>query len=146
MPLLNYTTSISTEKTVSEIQAMLAKAKACAILTEYDGDQILSAISFRLVSAAHGQLSFRLPANIENVYKVLVKDNRIPRGLRTRAQASRVAWRIVKDWLAAQLAFIQSDQADFEQVFLPYAQNSEGQTVYQLYVEKKFATLALPAP
>jgi hypothetical protein len=34
MAILNYTTQISAEKTVTEIQAMLAKAKAQAIMTE----------------------------------------------------------------------------------------------------------------
>lgn len=36
MALKNYTTSISVEKTISEIQAMLAKAGASKIMSEYD--------------------------------------------------------------------------------------------------------------
>jgi hypothetical protein len=138
MPLLNYTTSISTDKTVSEIQRMLAKAKALAVLTEYDAEGIMSAVSFRMDIAA-GIVSFRLPARIDNVYKVLVRDSRVPRGLKTREQAARVAWRIVKDWLEAQLAFIESGQADFEQLFLHCAQDSSGKTVYEFYLEKKLA-------
>ena len=38
MPILNYTTSISTEKTAGEIQKKLAMAKAQAVLCEYDDD------------------------------------------------------------------------------------------------------------
>jgi hypothetical protein len=142
MPILNYTTSISAQKTVAEIQSILQKSKASSVLTEYDPEGVLSAVSFR-INLAHGLLSFRLPANIESVYKVLVKDGRVPRSLRTKEQASKVAWRIVKDWLAAQLAFIESQQAEFEQVFLPYAQNQSGQTVFEAYREKKFSQLAL---
>ncbi len=145
MSLLNYTTQIAAQKTVSEIQHMLCKAKASAVLTEYDPEGVLSAISFR-ITKTHGILSFRLPANIDNVWKVLVRDYSIPKKLRTREQASRVAWRIVKDWLAAQLAFIESQQADFEQVFLPYAQYADGRTIYEAIKEKGFSGLALPAP
>ena len=36
MPLLNYTTTIAAHKTIAEIQQMLAKAGANAILSEYD--------------------------------------------------------------------------------------------------------------
>lgn len=145
MGILNYTTQIAASKTVSEIQSLLCKAKASAVLTEYDDEGVLNAISFR-ITKSQGLMSFRLPANIESVWKVLARDRSIPARLRTRDQAARVAWRIVKDWLAAQLAFIESQQAEFEQVFLPYAQNEQGQTVYERYLETKFKGLALPAP
>ena len=60
MALLNYTTQIAAQKTVSEIQTLLCKAKASAVLTEYDPAGVLSAISFR-ITKAHGLMSFRLP-------------------------------------------------------------------------------------
>lgn len=49
MPLLNYTTKVSTDKTVGEIQKMLAKAGAKAILSEYDNDGEVSAVSFKML-------------------------------------------------------------------------------------------------
>lgn len=142
MAILNYTTSISTEKTVSEIQGLLAKAKAQAIMTEYD-DGVLSAVSFRIMTG-HGVMSFRLPANVQKIYQVIVRDRRITPKLRTKEQASRVAWRIMKDWLEAQLAIVSAEMVDMEQVFLPYAQNSEGITVYEALREGHFKGLALP--
>lgn len=48
MPILNYTTQIAAEKTAAEIQSMLAKAKAQAVMSEYDDDGVLCAISFRI--------------------------------------------------------------------------------------------------
>ncbi len=143
MPLLNYTTSIQTAKTVSEIQEMLARAKARAVLTEYDPEGLVSAISFRMKTQQGDVLSFRLPARIDNVQKVLLRDAKVPRPLKTREQAAKVAWRIVKDWLAAQLAFIESEQADFEQLFLHCVQDQAGRTVYETYQSKKFSQLAL---
>lgn len=142
MPILNYSTSISAEKTVTEIQRILAKAKAEAILCDYN-DGVLTSVSFR-VRVPFGVMSFRLPANVEKVYAVLVRDRRIPASKRTMEQASRVAWRILKDWLDAQMALIAAEMVSLEQVFLPYAQNQEGVTLYDALAESRFRGLALP--
>lgn len=143
MSLLNYTTEVATEKTVTEIQRLLTRAKATAVLSEYQ-DGILSAISFR-IQTAHGLLSFRLPANVQQVYVALCRDQHIGRRFKTKEQAARVAWRIVKDWLAAQLAFIESGQAELTQLFLHCAQDPKtGETVYEQLIESKFSGLLLP--
>ena len=143
MPIANYTTSIKTEKTVGEIQGMLARAGASAVLFDFnDGD--VSAISFRLMHDGI-QVSFRLPANIDNIYVVLQNDPDIPRRLRTTEQAARVAWRIIKDWLRAQLAIVESEQAEMVEVFLPYAQNpTTGKTLFQQLEASGFKMLAGP--
>ncbi len=130
MAILNYTTSIAAEKTVTEIQGKLAKAGASAILTEYDDNGVLSAMSFRIT--ANGQLlSFRLPARIDGVFNRLKNDNKVARSLKTKEQAAKVAWRILKDWIEAQIALVQAEQADMAEVFLPYAQNQSGETLYE---------------
>ena len=36
-------------------------------------------------------------------WKSLFRDTQIPRSMRTKERAARIAWRIVKDWLEAQL-------------------------------------------
>jgi hypothetical protein len=145
MSLLNYTTQISTEKTVTEIQRILAAARASAILTEYDTDGVLSALSFR-VTTPFGLMSFRLPANVDKIFAVIQRDKSITPKLRTREQAARVAWRIQKDWLEAQLAIVKAEMVTLEQVFLPYAQNGAGVTVYEALRDGHFNGLALPAP
>lgn len=142
MSLLNYSTGIAVEKTVSEISRSLAQAKAQAILTEYT-DGILTAISFR-ITCPFGMMSFRLPGNVDKIFAVITRDKRITPKLRTREQASRVAWRIVKDWIEAQLAMIRAEMVSFEQVFLPYAQNRSGVTLYESIKEGQFTGLALP--
>jgi hypothetical protein len=144
MPILNYTTTIAVSKTVGEISAMLANAKAAAILTEFE-EGIVSAISFR-IGTEFGTLTFRLPANTQRIYQVMVRDRRIPPRIRTKEQAARVAWRIVKDWLEAQLAMIEAGLVDLEQVFLPYAQNQAGQTVYDVMRSQRFSNLLLEEP
>ena len=130
MPLLNYTTTISTEKTSSEIQKKLAKAKAQAVLCEYDGNAVMKAMSFR-IETTHGMIFFRLPANTHGVLKILKADDKVPNRLKNEEQAARVAWRILKDWVEAQLAIVDAELADMAEVFLPYAQGHDGQTIYQ---------------
>lgn len=150
MALLNYTTSIRTEATIGEIQGMLARAGATAILTDFDGAGNPVKLSFRL-KTGFGELAFVLPADPKPVLDVLssqARAGKIPkRYIGDLGQARRVGWRIVKTWLEAQLAIIQTRMVTFEQVFLPYAQNPEtGQTLYEQARLSKFNGLALPAP
>lgn len=141
MPILNYTTSINVEKTTSEIQGKLAKAGAQAIMTEYDTEQVLCALSFRMLCNGI-MVSFRLPAQIDKIYVLLQNDEKVPRKLKSREQAARVAWRIIKDWIEAQLAIVEAEQAEMVEVFLPYAQNpSTGSTLFQQLASDNFALL-----
>lgn len=140
MPILNYTTQIQSEKTVSQIQGLLAGAGAKTIMTEYDDDHVLSSIAFQM--SVKGQiLSFRLPARVDKIYILLKNGRRVPRKLRTKEQAARVCWRIIKDWIEAQLALIEAEQAQFAEVFLPYAQDNTGATLYEKLESRGFAGL-----
>jgi hypothetical protein len=139
MPILNYTTSIKSEKTASEIQRKLVDAGACAVTSEYNDDGILSVITFSFKDNDR-LVNFRLPINVEGVYKSL-SDSRAPRRLKTYEQASRVAWRIVKDWIEAQVAMIEASQADIIEIFLPYVQDGTGQTLYQAIKKDDFKLL-----
>jgi len=129
MPLLNYTTSIAPQKTVMEIQAMLAKAGASAILADYDTEGNIVALSFRLRNEGQ-DISFKLPTAWQPVLETLKRQN-VSRTLQTPEQALRVAWRITKDWVAAQLAIIETRMVTTAQVFLPYAITNNGQSVYE---------------
>jgi hypothetical protein len=143
MPILRYTTSVSAQKTLSEITAMLVKHKAEAILVEFaDGQPV--ALSFK-IATEFGPLHFRLPANTPRVYQTLVRAAGVPRANRTREHAARVGWRLVKNWLEVQLALIDAGLVDLTQVMLPFAQDGTGTTVYERMVREKFAPL-LPPP
>lgn len=137
MPLLNYTTTIAPQKTVMEIQSALAKAGASRILTDMDDDGNIVALSFELKNPETGTpIGFRLPTDWHPVYETLVRQ-RVSRGLQTPEQALRVAWRITKDWVEAQLAIIETKMVTPAQVFLPYAITKDGQTVYQYIAENQ---------
>lgn len=131
MPILNYTTTIDPAKTVGEIVAMLVKAGATQVGIDYHDQEPVS-VRF-LLRAGEQQLLFRLPANSEGVLRALkrTKQKGVYSRHRTPEQARRVAWRIVKDWLEAQLAIIEAEVAAAEQVFLPYAVTPDGRTVFE---------------
>ena len=138
MAIKNYTTDIPVNKTVSEIHLMLADHGAKRILFYYGADSKVTAISFTIETPT-GEQAVRLPANVERVREVLRQQKNNPRN-RNRSQiddsqdqAERVAWRIVKDWLAAQLAILETEMVDVQQVFLPYFLNRQGQTLYEVY-------------
>lgn len=56
--------------------------------------------------------------------------------------AANVAWRVVKDWLEANLALIAAQMATLDEVMLPYLHVDEGRTLWQAYRERE--SLALP--
>ena len=138
--LLNYTTSISPEKTVAEIQQKLAMHGAHQILHEYDNNGNLIGLSFK-IRTQFGELAFRMPANVKAVQKILQENSR--RYVDRSDQANRVAWRILKDWVEAQLALLQTGQVTVEQVFMAFIQDARGRTLYEVMCAQKFAGLAL---
>jgi hypothetical protein len=138
MPLLNYTTSIQVQKTVVEIIAILTTHGARAILQEYDDKGAIAGLSFK-IHVGEQELAFRLPADWPAVLRVMERDRRVPRRFRGPEQARRVAWRILKAWVEAQMALIDVHLATMEQVFLPYAILADGRTVYERLREQRFA-------
>lgn len=146
MPILNYTTEVSATKSVSEIVALLVRKGAQSITHEYFGDGRVKSVSF-VMQVANQPVRFLLPSNAEGVAGVLKKEkpynySRNRGGVdkyyrEQREQAERIAWRILKDWIEAQIALIESGQAEPAQIFLPYAQQADGRTMYELFVESK---------
>ena len=45
--------------------------------------------------------------------------------------ARRVAWRITKDWVEAQMALLATKSVTLPQLFLPYAVTDDGSTLYE---------------
>lgn len=126
MPLLNYTTKVPVAKSVQEIEKALVKAGATSVMHDYDSEGQVSAVSFRIL--LQGQfISFKLPIDWQSVAQVLRND----RVYRDDAHAQRVAWRIVKDWVEAQMALLATKSVSLPQLFLPYAVDSQGVTLFE---------------
>lgn len=136
MPLLNYTTAIAATRSVADMQTMLAKAGASHVAAAYENTKP-SGIAFT-IETPHGVRQFALPVDVSAVEGVL-RRQKIERRYQTPEQAERVAWRILKDWLAAQLAIIDTQMVTLDQVMLPYMTDDNGRTVYDLYQSQRLA-------
>jgi hypothetical protein len=152
MPLLNYTTKIDADKTTQEISRTLSRAGAVKIMTDYE-DGVISAVSFGL-KVNDQLLGFRLPCDWRPVYVVLQAQLARPklsewssdkekarhehRLSELRLQAVRTAWRIVKVWIDAQCALIETSMVKTEEVFLPYMITKSGETIYQQIANNQF--------
>lgn len=132
MPLLNYTTKVNVFATLGEIQEILVKHGAKKIIQDYDDAGNIAALMFGIDTPA-GLRGVRLPANVDAVHAVLAKQ----KVKCDREQAERVAWRIVKDWVEAQMAILESEMVQLDQIFLPYMVNDKGQTVFEVYRENQ---------
>lgn len=128
----NYTTKIEPRQSVAECQELLADAGAAGIAVEFT-DRIPSALSFRL-ETPRGVLTYVLPVNIDGMRKVLTRANfdslhttaATVAKYRTREHAARVAWRVVRDWLDAQLALVAAEIVQIDEVMIPYLAIGEG--------------------
>ncbi len=121
-------------------------------------DREITAVSFML-HTTFGNIPFKMPANVPSVILAInaqikaegelirarkILKRRIPMSLfNNKAQAERIAWRIAKDWLEAQIALSEIGSAKLEQIMLPFA-NVNGQSFYERLIAR--GTLALPAP
>lgn len=139
MAILNYTTTIDAFKTVSEIEYILMKHGAKSIMKNFDGESI-TGLSF-LIDTGCRQFPVMLPVKIDDCLAVLQKqkkENPKKQIKDTREQAERVAWRILKDWIEAQMALLDIEMVKFEEIFLPYIEVAQGQTLFCKLEEKDF--------
>jgi len=131
-PIANYSTTVAALKSIGEIQGILVAHGATHILMDYDQGKPVG-LAF-VVTTSYGDVPFRPPANIDRVQVVLNKQR-----VRTKVSeelAFRVAWRILKDWVRAQMAILETEMVTIDQVFLPYMQvGKEGETLYQVMLD-----------
>lgn len=126
MPLLNYTTKVPVATTISDITKILVKAGASSIMQDYDEQGEVIAVSFKIMLEGW-PIAFRLPADWKSTQQVLKND----RVRHEEAHARRVAWRVTKDWVEAQMALLATRSVTLPQLFLPYAVDNSGVTLYQ---------------
>ena len=74
MAILNYTTTVDSFKTVSEIEHILVKHNAKSIMKNYDGESI-TGLSF-LIDTGVQQIPVRLPVKVDECLEVLKKEKK----------------------------------------------------------------------
>jgi hypothetical protein len=137
MPIKNYTTSMSVEQSVMAIQKCLLAHGAEGFSTRYDGKTLIS-LAF-LIKTKHGKLAFSLPANITGVQQCLINDGLGGKTI-TLEHSAQVAWRTLRDWVEAQMAIVEAEMVELEEIFLPYMITGD-KTLYQYMLDKGFPQL-----
>ena len=138
--LKNYTTSIPAEKSIAEIEQLLLDFGADNFMKKVDREKRqFTEICFTF-EIHNRQVPFKLPANIEKLRDYLYKEYI---GKTTRPRKSKedfdkdaynIAWRIIKDWVHAQLSIIKTEMVEAEEVFLPYVMIDDKQTFSQKFM------------
>lgn len=122
-------------KTLSEIHMALSRGGATHVSVRNEGSAPVG-ISFS-IEIDHFPLNFVLPCQVTGIKDILKgsKEGRRLKGANDfDDKVLRVGWRIIKDWVDAQIAFIDAQKAEdrmraLATVFLPYATNVHGETL-----------------
>ena len=132
--LKNYTTGINYGKTIMEIENILAGNGASNIFKSYeDGVPVKIGFQYSIKNKDGGvmPINFMLPMEEKKVLQILQRSKGVPGSRRNIDQARRTGWRIIKDWIDSQIALVQINLVEFEQVFLPYVYDMKNnQTLY----------------
>jgi hypothetical protein len=140
MFLKNYTSNVPVHQTIHRIEQVLIRCGVSGITKEYAPEPgKIAAITFHIkIDPDKPPITIRLPADEKKALDALWldyvgTDKLAPDGERIqwnsykkkvrkdfKDQAERTAWKIIQDWVEVQMSMIQTKQAEFIQVFLPY--------------------------
>lgn len=119
----NYTSQVPASRSVQYIENKLVVHGAKQIMKEYDDEKRLSGICF-IINVDGKEWPFKLPARMEQceaIFRARVKKPTQDTEKRIKAQAERTSWKLLSDWVDIQMSLIELGQAEFLEIFLPYA-------------------------
>jgi hypothetical protein len=143
--LKNYTSGINAERSINFIENKLVHHGAKQILKIYDDKNNVSGLCFNIM--IDGQLlPFKLPARIDQCERILMGNLSSKARPETRKQipqqAARTAWKILADWVEAQMAMIELAQVEVTEVFMPYLYDANKQrTCFEMFKERGFKAM-----
>lgn len=141
----NYTTTIGAEKTAVECIGLLRGHKARQVSIDYDEDGQPTGLSFTMTTVL-GPRQFAMPVNVAGTQRMLRAECGKPSSPVQARHASaeharRVAWRVTRDWLDAQLAIIEAGLAELAEIMLPWMRVDPQHTMWQAYQEHELKAL-----
>jgi hypothetical protein len=128
MPIKNYTTTVPADKSIAEIQVALVQHGAKGVMYSYDDEGRISAMRF-VLDISGQPWNYALPVEWRKFQQVLKNDG--VRRWDDDAYCYRVAWRNLRDWVLAQMALYETQIVEMPQVFLPFATDAQGKTLYE---------------
>jgi hypothetical protein len=127
MALKNTYAKLGAGRYIQDAQEALVKAGAIGIQSGYEDGRITT---LAFVLDLNGQrVQFKLPVNWRNFQRVLKKEQN--RRADEDDYAYKVAWACTKDWIEAQMAFVESENVTLPQIFLPYVVVKGGKTLFE---------------
>lgn len=147
----NYTSSISAEKSISRIEAMLVANGVEKVLKVYNKeDKSLDGLIFELQMVnSTNIIPIKLPAKIQQIEKLLlsqVKRHTDTVRCNVKEQAQRTAWKLLAEWVEINIELVKLQQIHLLEVFLPYSYDYTTKTSFYNHVVKSgFKAFALPA-
>lgn len=131
MALLNYTTTITADTSLSEIQKILVKHGCRKITVDYDDQSNPCNLTFYSIFN-NAMVYYSLPCRFDAIHQVLQKNNSSSSRpwMKTKEQAIKVGWRILKDWIEAQMALVETEMVEVSEVFMPYMITRGGDRLY----------------
>ena len=131
------TTKKDPEDTAAEIKKLLKKYGMTRFNETYKDGELEGCIF--AIDIMGRETAFNLPINWKPLW------DRAQRGetkyIKDELQAQRVAWRQVLRWIESQLALIDIEMAEFQEIFLPYIMIDSKNTLYQKMVKNNFKLL-----
>lgn len=141
--LKNYTSSVPASRSQAFIERKLVQHGARAIQKTYGPDGRVDAMCFSIPIEGR-DVFFRLPARVSNCEEVLranLSSRARPETVKNIPdQAERTAWKIVSDWVEAQMAMIELAQIEVMEVFMSYIFDGE-QTYFEALKKKGYKGL-----
>lgn len=133
MPIKNYTTQVPANRSIEEIQNSLVAHGATGFMLEYEkGTGRISALKF-ILDLEGQMLPFQLPVQWR-MFQTVLKSQRVSRW-NDEDYCYRVAWRVLRDWIMAQMALYETKMVSIPQIFLPYAVTKDGRTLFERMAE-----------
>lgn len=143
MNIKNYTSQTPVANSLQRIENLLAVAGAINVSKFYDNG-VPVGIMFQIMQN-NVPYVFKLPTRLDPIEKILKSKVKRP-GKNTyeniRQQAARTSWKLLSEWVEIQLSFIQMEQAEVLEVFLPYTYNPRSdKTLFETYKGNGFKQL-----
>ena len=121
---------MSAQQSINEIQQMLIKAGARKLMMDYDDGGNPVNISFML-EVKGVPLPIRLPARLQKVGLIIYDKAFNDLSPTQLLQVHTTGWANIRDWIEAQLALLQTEMVEIQEIFLPYIVQRGGKTVFE---------------
>lgn len=142
MNLKNYTTTVPASRSIEYIEKLLAEAGATRIMKEYSSGSC-SFISFA-IDVNGMTMPFQLPGKVMECYLWMKNKRRNSNDKLLLAQAERIVWKQMHEWVFLQLSLIELGQMEKLEAFFPYLYDMNNQKTFYNRVKEGGYKALLP--